>query len=226
MRLLCLLFSLCFVLTAQSQSSNQNNLQKLATGTLVVILDDRKADGDKLWKAGDYKGSQMLMESAHVANLYFLDIIRQNYTFSKTIFVFKSDLAKLRSGQINRIFLTVDLTPDSTATIDGDNFCFLQQGSWVEGKVGTAPMLDNNKEWGAYAPSEKAAVKRSKYADAKPAGPTSVKNDALLLTNFEGEHIALPCPSQFKIITKGKKNRLDKAIQELNLTLHEYFKAQ
>ncbi|MCB0483462.1 MAG: hypothetical protein KDC37_02765, partial [Flavobacteriales bacterium] len=67
MRLLCLLFSLCFVLTAQSQSSNQNNLQKLATGTLVVILDDRKADGDKLWKAGDYKGSQMLMESAHVA---------------------------------------------------------------------------------------------------------------------------------------------------------------
>jgi hypothetical protein len=226
MRLFCLLFSLCFVLTAQAQSSNQNNLQKLATGTLIVILDDRKADGDKLWKDGDYKGSQMLMESAHVANLYFLDIIRQNYTFSKTLFVFKSDLAKLRSGQISRIFLTVDLTPDSTATIDGDNFCFLQQGSWVEGKVGTAPMLDNNKEWGAYAPSEKTAVKRSKYADAKPAAPTSVKNDALLLTNFDGEHIGLPCPSQFKIITKGKKTRLDKAIQELNLTLHEYFKAQ
>lgn len=221
-----LAFFVLFISAASWAQDKGEQLKSLAQGALIVVLDNRAAEGEKLWKAGMHKESQVLMEQAHVDNLEFHDLLQKNFTFCKLFFVFKSDLPDLRSGKTKGIFLNLDLTPDTAIELMNTRFCLLQKGVWSESFNWDGLVLTTLQNWGTseVENSRKPTTTRSKYAVKKNETPVISQPNAILLTDFDGHLIALPFVPQVKATGKPDKMRWDKAISILNLTLHEAYK--
>jgi hypothetical protein len=203
------------------------NLNSLANGALIVVLDNRAEEGEKLWKQGLYKESQTIMENAHVANIAWQDLLRTNFTFCKLFYLFKSDLPAFRSGKKSGLFLNVDLARDTTIDFDVNHFAFLQRGVFTETPVQSGAILATNAEWGSYAQiEEKKSTSASKYAVKKPEAVVISEPNALIITDFDHNLLDLPCPAQVKAPGKTQKLKWDNAVEQLNLTLHEAFKVR